>query len=302
MRTDVLISVVIPTFNRAHTLPDAAESLHGQDAPLELIVVDDGSTDDTARVMGELASRSPFPVAYLQREHAGMWAAVNAGVAAAKGEMVALLGSDDMLAPGALGRFAAHWAAIPDKNGFAGVTGLCVDEAGHYVGDRFPADVLDTSWQEMHYRHRPAGEKSGMQRTDILRAYPFPPSQGFESMIWRKIGLRYQTRYVNDVFHIYRTSGSDHLSRTPFARVAETAAVVYSEMLNEDARWFRHAPDAFFEYGAQYARATFHEGTPVHRQAAGLRTWQARALWLTGLPLGWLAYQRDRHRDANVRP
>jgi len=92
------ISVVIPAFNRESYLGEAIESVLAQGRPeTELIVVDDGSTDGTASV----ASSHPGVVC-LRLPHRGPAAARNAGIAAARGELIAFLDSDDLWAPGKL--------------------------------------------------------------------------------------------------------------------------------------------------------------------------------------------------------
>lgn len=90
-----MISVIIPTYNRASLLKKAVESvLQQQDVELELLVVDDGSTDDTASVM---ASIQDPRVRYLpQAENKGACAARNVGVREARGEYVAFQDSDDL--------------------------------------------------------------------------------------------------------------------------------------------------------------------------------------------------------------
>jgi glycosyltransferase involved in cell wall biosynthesis len=289
----MLVSVVTPAYDRAHTLRDAFASLGRQGIPLEWVVVDDGSTDGTAELVGELSRGSPFRVVYLRQEHAGKWAAVNRGVAAARGELVAQLDSDDRVRPGALDRLAGHWRAIPAREAFAGVTGLDEDESGQVIGDRFPADILDATWHEVVYRHRVRGDKWGILRTDILRAHPFPPGLGFEGRVWRGIGQCYKMRYVNDVFLTRGTAGAGNLSRTPYILTAGSAAAAYAEMLNGDMRWFRHAPGLFLKHAALLARAMLHQGFPLRRQATTLHTWPARALWAAALPLGVLLYRHD---------
>src|SRR5258708_549681 len=93
-----LVSVVIPTWNRAALLGDALDSVFAQDyAPVQVIVVDDGSTDDTR----SLVARYPC-VEYYQQQHAGSAAARNRGVAHARGDYVAFLDSDDVWLPGKL--------------------------------------------------------------------------------------------------------------------------------------------------------------------------------------------------------
>jgi len=291
-----LISVVTPAFNREHTLGDAFASLRDQEVELEWIVVDDGSTDRTAALVEHLAGQASFPVVYLRQAHAGKHVAVNRGVAAARGGMVALLDSDDLLVPGALDRLLEHWAAIAEPEGYVGVTGLDINEAGRVVGARFPADVVDATWQEMVYRGRITGDKWGILRTDVLRDHPFRVADGFvaESEVWRQIGRRYRTRYVNVPVLTCRTSGTDRLSRMPFRAVASGIVSHHLLVLTEDIRWFRHHPTAFVRAAGNLVRGQLHLGVPVRRQPRPLTTWRARLLWAACVPIGWVLYRRDR--------
>lgn len=91
-----LVSVIIPTYNRAALLPRAVESVAGQTlADWELIVVDDGSTDQTPKIAEGLAARFPHRFTYLQQVNGGASAARNRGIDAARGDFVAFLDSDD---------------------------------------------------------------------------------------------------------------------------------------------------------------------------------------------------------------
>ncbi len=90
--TKTTVSVVIPTFNRASVITRALESILLQTRPPdEILVVDDGSTDDTAERV-----RAEFPgVRLIEQENHGVSAARNAGIRAATGTWIALLDSDD---------------------------------------------------------------------------------------------------------------------------------------------------------------------------------------------------------------
>ncbi len=101
-------SIVIPTYNYARFLNGCLESVLLQDFDdLEVIVVDDGSTDDTPSVMAQLLEETPEgKVRYLRRENAGPSAARNRGAAMAQGDFVWCLDADDVLVPGAVGFMA----------------------------------------------------------------------------------------------------------------------------------------------------------------------------------------------------
>jgi len=90
------VSVVIATYNRAHFLPETIESVLGQRfRDFELIVVDDGSTDDTRQVIESYGSR----VKYYYQENGGPSAARNLGVRNARGAWIAIQDSDDLATP-----------------------------------------------------------------------------------------------------------------------------------------------------------------------------------------------------------
>ncbi|MBI3997032.1 MAG: glycosyltransferase [Candidatus Omnitrophica bacterium] len=106
-----LVSVVIPTFNRAAMLREALESVFHQTVKsFEVIVVDDGSTDDTSRVVKSFA----HGIVYLRQENQGVAAARNSGIKAAKGRYIAFLDSDDLWLPHKLERQIDYLRAHPD--------------------------------------------------------------------------------------------------------------------------------------------------------------------------------------------
>lgn len=91
------VSVLLPTYNRAQYVGRTVQSLLGQTYPdLEVVVVDDGSTDDTAQVVRQFADA---PVLYIYQENRGVGGALNTAFRASRGRYIALSGSDDLWLP-----------------------------------------------------------------------------------------------------------------------------------------------------------------------------------------------------------
>lgn len=101
--TKHLVSVIIPTYNRDSLVKESIESVMAQTyRPIECIVVDDGSTDNTKEVVNELIKENTgsFTLKYIRQQNAGSQVARNTGTAAAKGAFIQYLDSDDLLYPG----------------------------------------------------------------------------------------------------------------------------------------------------------------------------------------------------------
>jgi len=111
MDDDSLISVIIPVFNGARYLCEAVNSALGQTpVPFEVVVVDDGSTDDTPGVAASFAS----PVHYDRQTHKGISATLNRGIQLSRGKLLAFLDADDVWLPDKLQKQMAALQAQPE--------------------------------------------------------------------------------------------------------------------------------------------------------------------------------------------
>jgi glycosyltransferase involved in cell wall biosynthesis len=113
MSAQITVSVIIPTYNRAALVKEAVASVLAQTwREFELIVVDDGSTDDTSEALAPYASRLRL---WRRESRGGVSAARNTGIAAARGDWLAFLDSDDLWLPEKLARQMTYLAAHPEQ-------------------------------------------------------------------------------------------------------------------------------------------------------------------------------------------
>jgi glycosyltransferase involved in cell wall biosynthesis len=297
VETAPLITVLTPTYNRAHLLGRVYESLLAQTFPrFEWIIVDDGSQDDTEMLVKSWIDEGTLQILYRRQANLGQYAAVNRGVELARGEFTTTVDSDDWLVPDALERLLAHWRAIPEheQQNFSGIVGLCAYEDGRIVGDPFPSDPLDCDPAELAYVHGVAGDKHSLLRTAVLREFPFPFEGAYVSpgLVWNRMALKYRERHVNQVAKIveYQSEGltDDSLKlqiRTPLPM---------RQFFLEELRLPHRLPlRRRLRSYANYTRFSLHARLGVRVQA---KEAPSTATWGLIAPLGTLLYIRDRLR------
>lgn len=122
----IKVSVIIPAYNQAHYLDEAIKSVFAQTyQDYEIVVVNDGSTDDTETVAQRYGER----IRYVAQENRGLAGARNTGVREARGELVALLDSDDLWLP----RYLETMVSLADEHSQADVffcAARCMDQEG----------------------------------------------------------------------------------------------------------------------------------------------------------------------------
>jgi glycosyltransferase involved in cell wall biosynthesis len=295
----VEVTVITPTFNRAHTLPRAYASLRQQTfREFEWIVVDDGSTDSTPQLFQEWRERSSFPILYTRQDNMGVHVARKRGVAMAHGRFCVGLDSDDWLLPNALDRFRQVWYSIPAerRDEFSGVAGRCAFPDGTKVGCDLPAHFLDSEEIELRWRFRITGDNSGMTKVDILRAFPSPEFENekfvTEGIVHNRIALQYKTRYFDEVTEIkeYQDGGLTDLSRLTRMLSPSASILYYGELLDISDRLGRRGR---FRTSANFTRFSLHAGQPLWRTRRG----NDIGMWFASLPaavLLWAGDQRTR--------
>jgi glycosyltransferase involved in cell wall biosynthesis len=230
-----LVSVVLPTYNRARFLPQAFASVCAQRlGDWELIVVDDGSTDGTGELVATLARCLARPVRYVRQQNAGPAAARNAGLDLARGKYVAFHDSDDVWLPHHLDDCVSALEANPDVDKVGGAcrrvdaaTGRVLTPNTFYVaGRRRPFLRLRTraAGRLRIIEDRGAlrcailhGVNHGLQaavfRADVFRGLRLPPYHVGEDQLFAILQLAagHRLGYLDNVHAVY-TVHDNHTS------------------------------------------------------------------------------------------
>ena len=290
-------TIFTPTFNRAGTLERLFDSIARQTfRDFEWLVVDDGSTDNTATLIARLAAQANFPVRYRHQPNAGKHIAFNNGVREARGALFLTIDSDDELTPEAVAVLHDTWLSIPagERNGFTGVTARCVDQHGRLIGKRFDRSPLDSDSAEATLVLNMLGERLGFHRTDVLRAHPFPtdlPARFIpEGRVWLDVARRYRTRFIETPARIFHDHGAPRLSALDRSQRAWGDLEYHRFALAHYAAWWWRAPIAVAKLAIGLRRAELHLG-----QTGGRANFPriARLLAFAAGPVASLAYARD---------
>jgi glycosyltransferase involved in cell wall biosynthesis len=165
------VSVIIPCYGQAHFLGEAIESVLAQSHPAEIVVVDDGSPDNTA----EVVARYP-QVRYVRQENKGLAEARNSGFRAAAGEYVMFLDADDRLTPNAIEAHLKCFAEHPDAQLVVGDIDHIAEDGSYLRSPRWPVLTANFYEQLLKVNHV-ANMIAVMARREVIATFGgFEPS------------------------------------------------------------------------------------------------------------------------------
>jgi glycosyltransferase involved in cell wall biosynthesis len=235
----VKVTVFTPTYNRRHTIERLYRSLQMQTfKDFEWLIVDDGSTDDTASLVAKWQQENnAFPIRYYWKENAGKHTAHNYALTKAQGEYFAIQDSDDWYTNEALEILVAQWYSIPYeiRGQYSNIEGKCKYKDGRIIGNLFPKDLFDSNNFEIQRLQKRPGDTMGMYRLEALKEFPFPENFNGrfvpESLVWERIADKYKTRYINNVIGIKEYMADGLTKRPLIARFtkSEPAVLYYRE-------------------------------------------------------------------------
>lgn len=295
---ETMITLLTPTYNRARLLPRLYESLRRQTyEDFEWVIVDDGSTDNTRNVVEEITRQCPFPIHYYYKENGGKHTAVNKGVREARGELVFIADSDDMLLPDSLRRVADEYAQVAEDDSFCGVCGLDCDLGGNMIGSGLGGDRIDATSLELRTVYGVTGDLKEVFKTSVMLEFPFPeiPGERFcpEALVWNRIARKYKLRCFNRP--IYQVEYQDGGLTSNIVRIRMNSPVAsmmtYSEMLDYSIPVTEKMKAAVNYFRFKACLTAEH----VREVNAAIPT--VSFAWYWARPLGLLMHLRDTKRN-----
>ena len=255
-------TVFTPTFNRAYALHGVYESLLNQTYnDFEWIIVDDGSTDETHKLVESWINDDILTIKYFKQENQGKHVAHNLGVDNASGYLFLIFDSDDQCIPEALEMFKYYWEDIPVKKRpmFSTLTFLCMDKNNKVIGRQFPKMVNDVQDFNEQQSMRSNGDKWGVNVTTLMKEYKFPTFDGEkfipEGIVWNRLSVKYSARFVNKPIKIveYLNDGLTSNSSNIRLNSPHGATLAYKEQLDLKTSVFKKYKNAI-----NYIRFSIH--------------------------------------------
>lgn len=178
------LTVFIPTYNRAYVLPRAYESLLAQTCQeFCVVIVDDGSTDDTRELVDTWRAEGALDITYAYQPNGGKARAHNLGVELCATGLFVVLDSDDQLVPTAVEEIYRCWGRVGGRDDAAGIVALCGEAPDRPLrGEWFPPDLTETTLWNLRYKIRHRSDVVLVYRTELLREYPFVVPDGEKFM------------------------------------------------------------------------------------------------------------------------
>jgi len=250
-----MVSFVIPNYNHARYLGDAIRSALAQTYPhIELIVVDDGSTDDSRSVVEYWIAEHGERIRYIYQTNAGLSAARNTGVQAACGEYIALLDADDLVEQTYAERLLAALAQSPDADGvYCGFRFVDQDNQDLLRTERrtfaaealYPALLMGNFW---------VPESVLVRRSCYTAMGEFDPAlRACEDWdVWLRFARHYRLVGIDDVLIRYRVAAGS-MSSNPLRMLDNRLAVLRKHL--GDPPPASGATLTHQAYGATYLRS-----------------------------------------------
>lgn len=191
-----LLTIITTTYNRAYCLHQVYEALCRQTCDNFLwLIVDDGSTDDTASIVSSWKETGKIEIQYFFKPNGGMHTARNFAYEKTTTEINMIVDSDDWLTDDAVEKITMFWGRNKSDQ-YYGIVANNINPKGELIGSSLPGKVKSCTLTDLFGKYHVKGDKKLILRSDLSRLHPFPefPGEKFypASYKYRLLDLAYE--------------------------------------------------------------------------------------------------------------
>lgn len=275
-----MLTIFTPTYNRAHTLERLYRSLCAQTCQdFEWLVIDDGSTDNTAALIQTFIKENIIPIRYIYKENGGLYTGYNTAYAVIETTLNTCIDSDDAMPVDAVDIILRTWRE-KGADRYAGLIGLdCYMDSRQPIGGSFPKDheecyLLELSTKRIHH-----GDTKQVMRTDLMKQVApmdgFPGEKNFNPIyMLLKVCDEYPLLVINQPLCLVEYQLGDSMSRNIWRQYLDSprsfAKLRLLEMsLKHNSPWNRFRSAVHYVADTALAKERIMVDLPLRRLIAG---------------------------------
>ncbi len=287
------LTVFTPTYNRENTLDRVYNSLKNQTfSDFQWIIIDDGSTDNTKKLIEKYQKKSKFKIIYKWQENSGKHVAINRALDICDTELFVIADSDDSFLPNALEVLVNTWDSIENKKEYKGVICRCYDaESNEPIGFKFPKYIFDSNDEEAFFKYKLRFEKWMLFSTEKFKEFKFPEYKGLkffpETVIWQKMGKKYKTRYIDEPLRAYYRDQNNSVTSKGYKRYKENVHY-WLHFINDEMDHFFAYPKIFIKSFIGYSRDSILNNIKYKESIKKINSICKKIVYTISYPIGWI--------------
>jgi glycosyltransferase involved in cell wall biosynthesis len=229
----MFVSFLLAVYNGAEYLAEAIDSILTQTyTNFECIIVNDGSTDESPRIIADYAAKDSRIVVLNAPQNQGLIASLNWGIASAKGDYIARLDADDIAMPHRLATQVAYLQAHPDIT-LLGTGAEIIDGKGNFLHTQYYHKAQEAIRVHLLF-HNIFIHSSIIAKTAVLREFPFQNEDYLaeDYAVWIKIAEKYPVANIADVLVKHRTHETN-ITKVKYERHLQTVYHIFARQLKK---------------------------------------------------------------------
>ena len=305
-------TVFTPTYNRAYTLQRVFDSLMNQTIrhyDFEWILINDGSVDDTDKLVEKFFSKADFDIRYIKQKNKGKNYCHNKAIKLAEGELFLILDSDDAIVPECMDVFWHYWMKISENNKkeIYGITCLCRNGyTNSLIGHKVEEGLIKNAFIWKH-KNRAYFDGWAALNTTIFKKYLFPEIENIkfipEAYLWDKVGKNRKVYSTNEVLKIvfYQNDGFSKNIIDSYLKHSK-GRYLYHKMVINDLFWdlLKVNSIRLLKDFIQFGRMGFHSNYSIKKMIKDINSKFKVVFFIFIVFLSWLFYKLDIRSKINV--